>query len=76
MAEIHEKIKELEDGLKQLVKKTDAIRPEGLGYIQQKAIISFANGCRGLQGCELGELKNAFEMGDNKKLTQAVKAVK
>ena len=62
MAVIHEQIKEIEDELKQLVKKVDAISPEGFGYIQQRAIISFANGCRELQGWHLGELKNAFGM--------------
>jgi len=62
MAVIQEQIKEIEDALATLIRKAEALSPEGFGYIQQRAIISFANGCRELQGWHLGELKNAFGM--------------
>ena len=75
MAVIQEQIKEIEDALATLIRKAEALSPEGRGIVPQKAIRSFANGCRDLQGWHLGELKNAFEMGDNMKLTQAPKAV-
>ena len=61
---VENKIKKLENGLKQLIKEADAINPAGFGYIQQTAIRSFQKSCRGLAGFELGELKNAFEMND------------
>ena len=63
MAEIHEQIKEIEDEMKKLIKMAGSISIERRGYIQQKAITRFANGCRELQCWHLGELKNAFEMG-------------
>jgi len=59
-----DQIKKLENGLKQLIKEADAINPAGFGYIQQRAILSFQKSLRGLEGWELGELKNAFEMND------------
>ena len=63
MTEIQAKIVEIEGDLKKLIRKADTLNPGKFGYIQQKAIISFVNGCRGLQGWELGELKTAFGMG-------------
>jgi hypothetical protein len=73
MTQIHEQIKEIEDEVRKLVSMAMAINPEGLGYKPQIAIRSFANGCRDLQGFHLGELKNAFDIGDGKKLTEMVK---
>ena len=63
MAEIHNIIEELEEDIKVLVRRAAKLDPNGLGKIQQDAIISFQKTCRGLQGWELGELKNAFGMG-------------
>jgi len=65
MSKVHEQNKEIEDGLKELITKAEALEPERRGYIQQQAILSFQKSCRGLQGWELGELKNAFGMGTN-----------
>jgi len=73
MAQIHEKIKEIEDALLTLIKKAAPLSPDRLGIIQQKAIRSFKKTLRGLQGWQLGELKNAFGMGDGKDLTDKVK---
>jgi len=73
MAVIHDQIKELENGLRKLCKMADAINPERFGYKQQKAILSFADGCRNVQGWHLGELKNAFGMGIKTKMSPSGK---
>lgn len=59
-----EQIKEIENGLAKLLEKAVALEPSRRGYFQQKAIQSFTKSIRGLMGCELGELMNAFEMND------------
>ena len=67
MAVIHDQIKEIEDDLRKIITKFDSIEnyaaEVGCGIKPRKAIESFANGLRGLQGWHLGELKNAFGMG-------------
>lgn len=64
MTEIQKLIKEIEDGLKRLIKKAESIDTPRYGIVPQKAIRSMQNGLRGLEGLELGELKNAFDMAD------------
>ena len=73
MAQIHEQIKEIEVEVRKLVSMAMAISSDQLSFKQQKTINSFAGGCRELQGFHLGELKNAFDIGDGKKLTEMVK---
>ena len=67
MAEIHDQIKEIETDLRKIIAKFDSIENYAMegccGIKPRKAIASFANGLRGLQGWHLGELKNAFGMG-------------
>ena len=59
-----DQIKEIEDDLKALTTKARALSPDRHGHEQQTAIRSFQKSCLGLAGFEIGELKNAFEMGD------------
>ena len=59
-----DQIKEIEDDLKALTTKARALSPDRHGHEQQTAILSFQKSLRGLEGWELGELKNAFEMND------------
>ena len=67
MKEVQKQIKEIENGLEDLLRKVMAIRTARWSVVQQKALRSFTKGIRGLHGCELGELLNAFEIGEKQK---------
>ena len=63
MAQIHELITEIEHDLELLIKKADQIQPAIFRDDQRRTLFDLQKGLRGIQGWNLGEVKNAFGIG-------------
>ena len=63
MAQIHELITEIEHDLELLIKKADQIQPAIFRGDQKRTLFDLQKGLRGIQGWNLGEVKNAFGIG-------------